>query len=754
MVRQYPLKTENYCLLAKEYQDCGQTDLAKKTYQAALLVDQNCAEACFNLGLIHKAGGDKKQKQEFLVRALTIWLKENYAQPDYDKCLKIARIYLLQYEDLKTPLGPKAVDHPGYLDLAIKVAEQAIELDDKRAEAYYSRGTFQAEKGQFQVAVDSFRQAVDRDPSAPLSWRDLALALYKDPTADKKQLLANLKEACQAWEKAQNLGYLLTEEEVLNLSRAYFQVGDYAKALRNLQVTLAAQPNWLEGLFLAAQADYNLGFYSEAADFLGRARLLDNDHLPAIYLSILVGLKLNPDLKERSEDLDRLTAADLPWLGQAYSEIGFILYDSGCYENAIVFLEKALSAFLEAAKLTVKDSPQDPQIVKIYHGLALAYWKLGRNNEANQVWEKLIALNSKDPVAHFNLGVFYLNQEQYKNAIDHFRAASVWVTQNDQALLVECWLNQGRAYEALGDDQADTEKMSEKYALALKYFRLAEKLAQELSAKAAQTGSPEPAGCQKALQEVKPEVEQLRIKQLLIENNWPKAEWYYQKKARKKLADRGVSFDRLSEKVQAELPKFLFQLEAKIIRGRPDCREALLDLLDLLKNELADKVFYSQKPDQNCLVGQLVKNFSSEQNRADLKSLLKRAISSGSSPEVKVLAKVLSEYFDHLGEGEVFPALLPLGVMTGLLGQAIRALKEKPQERGWPDWLLHELTWFVEDHFRTDLLAEFLRPIPGLLTRAEREEKLWINTVSGALASEKDLLDLLAQLLKSGKTLF
>lgn len=76
--------------------------------------------------------------------------------------------------------------------------------------------------------------------------------------------------------------------------------------------------------------------------------------------------------------------------------------------------EKALEKFLAASKV-------EPSSSRIYNQIGLAYSKMGRFTNAIEAYQRAIALDFRNPSAHFNLALAFERTERYQEAMEAWK---------------------------------------------------------------------------------------------------------------------------------------------------------------------------------------------------------------------------------------------------------------------------------------------------------------------------------------------
>lgn len=134
----------------------------------------------------------------------------------------------------------------------------------------------------------------------------------------------------------------------------------------------------------------------------------------------------------------------------AYSNLGFAYTVLQQYKKGIEFGQKAVQldssfqlaknnlnwALTEQNKLLqaiaeVEKTPEDKRNTDFYIMSGLQYLKLQDYDKSIEIWNKILATDSKNSVALINIGVAYMSKNQYADAVKSFQKA-VDANANDQ----------------------------------------------------------------------------------------------------------------------------------------------------------------------------------------------------------------------------------------------------------------------------------------------------------------------------------
>lgn len=132
------------------------------------------------------------------------------------------------------------------VDRAEIAAKKAISLDPSVARAHTALGWVYRIRGNHKAALDAFEKAISVDPNFAPAYAQ---------AANEMVLMGNAKDAIPRAEKALELSPNDMSKDVFTwvAGRAYFAIGDYAKAAENLEKSVRARPNlWFSQAWLVA----------------------------------------------------------------------------------------------------------------------------------------------------------------------------------------------------------------------------------------------------------------------------------------------------------------------------------------------------------------------------------------------------------------------------------------------------------------------------------------------------------------------
>ncbi len=230
-----------------------------------------------------------------------------------------------------------------------------------------------------------------------------------------------------------------SQEVLLDLVIAYFDAGQYRKALVPARKVLSLNPQSTGGHHMLGKTHFMLGDFPNAIIELEAAlKLAPNDHDVAYTLG-LAHLKQR-EFAPAKRIYDRILKqfGDRPQLriifGRAYRETGF--------------LPEAIEEFKRAVAL-------DPRFPRAHYYLGLTYLLkdgTARLNDAREEFKVELAANPDEFFANYYLGVIYAIEREWDPAIRFLQKASGIQPQNPDP-----YFHLGQAYQSKGDHQRAIE---------------------------------------------------------------------------------------------------------------------------------------------------------------------------------------------------------------------------------------------------------------------------------------------------------
>jgi predicted TPR repeat methyltransferase len=187
------------------HRELGKLDDAVASYNKAIALKPDYAEAYSNLGLVHKELGEPDHAVTNFHKAIAI--KPDYADAysnlgnafqdlgkfdeavdSYNKAIDIKPDFVEAYSNLGN-----ALKELGQLDEAVESFHKAIAIKSDYAEAHYNMGTALKGLGQLDKAVASYNNAIDIKPDYVEAYSNLGITF---------QVLGKLDEAVASFGRA------------------------------------------------------------------------------------------------------------------------------------------------------------------------------------------------------------------------------------------------------------------------------------------------------------------------------------------------------------------------------------------------------------------------------------------------------------------------------------------------------------------------------------------------------------------------
>lgn len=251
------------------------------------------------------------------------------------------------------------------LPQGLQAAQRALELDDKIAEAYMTRGSLKMwyERNLAEAATE-YKKAIELNPSSAECYAQLAIC---------EALSGNYSEAM----KHVTIADSLDPFSILNiylLGGAIGIVGDYEKALEYGRRLIDMEPNFFGGHTLAGGALLRLKNYEEAIRENEKAVKLNYSTLTLSFLGYAFGItgqKLEAmEVLEKMKDIEGSKTGSDNDFGKVYLAIGEI-------DTAFEYFDKAIENHegrLIFLKYNIQPSPEfkkDPRTKKLFEKIGL-----------------------------------------------------------------------------------------------------------------------------------------------------------------------------------------------------------------------------------------------------------------------------------------------------------------------------------------------------------------------------------------------
>ncbi|KAJ6227216.1 tetratricopeptide repeat protein [Anaeramoeba flamelloides] len=179
---------------------------------------------------------------------------------------------------------------------ATKYYNKVYELEKGNYLSTFYRGICFYKLHHFDKAIDSYKQTVEINPQYTFAWLNLINCLTK---------IGNFKEALHHSERLRELGFAkgsnYPSDEV---SRCYFSLGQYKKAITNINNHLKYSPNSFSCNYMKVEILMKQLLFADAAKICKRLKnkYPNNNHFKVLYLRGLCNM-YNGKLKEAQNEL-------------------------------------------------------------------------------------------------------------------------------------------------------------------------------------------------------------------------------------------------------------------------------------------------------------------------------------------------------------------------------------------------------------------------------------------------------------------
>ncbi|MDB9817109.1 tetratricopeptide repeat protein, partial [Amylibacter sp.] len=362
-------------------QEQGKLDEAITSYNKALSLKPDYADAYYNMGVTFKEQGKLEEAIEEYNKALE--LKPDYADAYYN-------------------MG-NALKDQGKLEQAIEAYEKALALKPDYADAYNNMGNSLKDQGKLDEAIASYDKALALKPDYADAYNNMGAVLQDQ---------GKLEEAIASYDKAlalkpdyadayNNMGAVLQEQ------------GKLEQAIEAYEKALALKPDYAEAYNNMGNALKDQGKLEQAIEAYKKALALKPDYAE-VHNNMGTTLQEKGKLEQAIEAYDKALALK-PDYADAYNNMGNAL-------KAQVKLDEAIAAYNKA--LSIK-----PNYAKAYNNMGATLTDQGKLDEAIAAYNKALSLKPDYAEAYTNMGKLHLLQGNFKKAFELLEYR--WLVKND-----------------------------------------------------------------------------------------------------------------------------------------------------------------------------------------------------------------------------------------------------------------------------------------------------------------------------------
>jgi tetratricopeptide (TPR) repeat protein len=305
--------------------------------------------------------------------------------------------------------------------------------------------------GKLSEAADEYRALLKANPAYAEVHANLGVVLAR---------LGKFDEAISSYEAALRVNPKLTQV-LLNLGILHYRANRFDKTVEALEKFLNAVPGNAQASLLLGLSLLEIGRDNDAIKHLEPTLLAAPEDAGALYGLGLAYLRQN--------------RPELPWVVEKLSAIPAGVPASHLLQGQMFLarfeFEKAIAELAEAQKL-------NPELPRLYYSQGLCYYKMARNREAIDAFEKELSRRPQDFTTNYYLALLQESEGNLDAARQRLDAALKLSPENVEtnALLGKILVKQGRDAEALAPMEkavaGDPTDPVKRYTLARIYRKL------------------------------------------------------------------------------------------------------------------------------------------------------------------------------------------------------------------------------------------------------------------------------------------
>jgi tetratricopeptide (TPR) repeat protein len=308
LIEQYPDDALLHNVSGACYASLDEIDKAISSYNIALTINPNYAEAQNNLGITLHKKGDIDEAVIIYKNALLV--KPNYAEAQNN-------------------LG-NAFKDLGKLDLAIELYVKAIVIKPDFPEAFDNLVFVLKEFDQLEVAIKSYHNVITANPKLSEAHYNLGLVL---------QMSNEHEEAIKCYEKAIAIKPNYAEA-YNNIGIVYKELGQLEDAIKSYEKSLTINPNFAEAHNNLGNVLRELNYLNEAAECFNKVIELQPNIAETHNNLGMIFSQLDKLKKAKSSFMQAIKIN--PNYADAHCNLGMIYKELGRVDEAISSLKKAI----------------------------------------------------------------------------------------------------------------------------------------------------------------------------------------------------------------------------------------------------------------------------------------------------------------------------------------------------------------------------------------------------------------------------
>jgi tetratricopeptide (TPR) repeat protein len=309
----------------------------------------------------------------------------------------------------------------GVVDMAIRNLEQAIDIDNSSAEAYFLLGFALGEKGRAHESIAAVKKAIALNPALAQGETNIPVDVveHREHWEFLKDQLGIPKSSGDSYQIHYNMGM------------SYRNKGLFDEAEREFNECLKIREGDAELYYGIAEADIFLGKFVDAIHNLQRA--LQRDFDAVMYANALgIAYMLQSQFSSALEWFEKVLVQDAND-GNALNNIAVAQYNLGDVDQALRNYEKAVdtgntNARFNLAMHHLKSADYDKALALLnydttdaYFGRGLVYMQQGDDEKALNSFRHVLETVPHHAGAYYNMGFIATRQGRYEDSLVYIR---------------------------------------------------------------------------------------------------------------------------------------------------------------------------------------------------------------------------------------------------------------------------------------------------------------------------------------------